>query len=135
MLETAESVCEVVAWWHDGCTVRRADPSVAGASALRHLCGLYLEAAPRRHLRPHQREGVRFLWECIAGLRGGERLGAVLADDMGLGATLGPPLPPQPCAAGALFRPGLHSPRLPLERSLRHSSGRTRLSLAAQPAA
>lgn len=28
---------------------------------------------------------MRFLWECIAGLREGGRLGAVLADDMGLG--------------------------------------------------
>lgn len=39
-------------------------------------------------LRPHQREGVKFLYECIMGMRshGGE--GAILADDMGLGKTL-----------------------------------------------
>ena len=43
-------------------------------------------------LRPHQREGVRFLYDCVAGLReyhpGFRGYGAVLADDMGLGKTL-----------------------------------------------
>ena len=43
-------------------------------------------------LRPHQREGVRFLYDCVAGLReyhpGFQGYGAVLADDMGLGKTL-----------------------------------------------
>ena len=41
------------------------------------------------HLRPHQRAGVSFLWECVMGLRP-ETLGcgAILADDMGLGKTL-----------------------------------------------
>ena len=42
--------------------------------------------------RPHQREGVRFLYDCVAGLReyhpGFRGYGAVLADDMGLGKTL-----------------------------------------------
>ncbi|KAH8057446.1 hypothetical protein JL721_9695 [Aureococcus anophagefferens] len=43
-------------------------------------------------LRPHQREGVQFLYDCVAGLReyahdySGQ--GAILADDMGLGKTL-----------------------------------------------
>ena len=50
-----------------------------------------------RCLRPHQREGVQFLFECTMGLRGfskdletGEivREGCILADDMGLGKTL-----------------------------------------------
>jgi len=38
-----------------------------------------------RHLRPHQRQGVKFLYECTMGLRDANRLGAILADDMGLG--------------------------------------------------
>ena len=38
-----------------------------------------------RHLRPHQRKGVTFLYECVMGLREANRFGAVLADDMGLG--------------------------------------------------
>lgn len=39
-------------------------------------------------LRPHQREGVQFLFECTMGLRGFEGSGCILADDMGLGKTL-----------------------------------------------
>ena len=39
-------------------------------------------------LRPHQREGVRFLWECCMGLREFAGEGAILADAMGLGKTL-----------------------------------------------
>lgn len=39
-------------------------------------------------LRPHQREGVQFLFECTMGLRGFEGQGCILADDMGLGKTL-----------------------------------------------
>jgi len=34
-------------------------------------------------LRPHQREGVTFLFECTMGLRGFEGQGCILADDMG----------------------------------------------------
>ncbi|KAL3144372.1 hypothetical protein ABBQ32_004125 [Trebouxia sp. C0010 RCD-2024] len=41
-----------------------------------------------RHLRPHQSQGVQFLYECIMGLREANRFGAVLADEMGLGKTL-----------------------------------------------
>ena len=39
-------------------------------------------------LRPHQREGVQFMYECVQGLRGFEGSGCILADDMGLGKTL-----------------------------------------------
>jgi DNA repair and recombination RAD54-like protein len=39
-------------------------------------------------LRPHQREGVTFLFQCTMGLRGFEGNGCILADDMGLGKTL-----------------------------------------------
>ncbi|KAL8694945.1 MAG: hypothetical protein Q9218_000516 [Villophora microphyllina] len=41
-----------------------------------------------RRLRPHQREGVSFLYECVMGLRDFDGRGAVLADEMGLGKTL-----------------------------------------------
>ncbi|XP_067094037.1 DNA repair and recombination protein RAD54B [Osmerus mordax] len=40
------------------------------------------------HLRPHQREGLLFLYECILGMRAAGRCGAILADEMGLGKTL-----------------------------------------------
>nr|XP_020641034.1 DNA repair and recombination protein RAD54B [Pogona vitticeps] len=40
------------------------------------------------HLRPHQREGIVFLYECVMGMRMNCRFGAILADEMGLGKTL-----------------------------------------------
>ena len=39
-------------------------------------------------LRPHQREGVQFMFECVSRLRATEGAGCILADDMGLGKTL-----------------------------------------------
>ncbi|KAJ8522744.1 hypothetical protein ONZ45_g754 [Pleurotus djamor] len=41
-----------------------------------------------RHLRPHQIEGVKFLYECVMGMRKHEGQGCILADEMGLGKTL-----------------------------------------------
>ncbi|XP_046840079.1 DNA repair and recombination protein RAD54B-like [Xenia sp. Carnegie-2017] len=39
-------------------------------------------------LRPHQKDGVVFLYECVMGMRNIVGNGAILADDMGLGKTL-----------------------------------------------
>lgn len=39
-------------------------------------------------LRPHQREGVKFLWECVTGRRIPASYGCIMADEMGLGKTL-----------------------------------------------
>lgn len=39
-------------------------------------------------LRDHQREGVKFMYECIMGMRSRCGEGAILADEMGLGKTL-----------------------------------------------
>lgn len=39
-------------------------------------------------LRPHQREGVVFLYKCIMGMNDPNFMGAILADEMGLGKTL-----------------------------------------------
>ncbi|KAH7517973.1 hypothetical protein FEM48_Zijuj09G0121200 [Ziziphus jujuba var. spinosa] len=42
-----------------------------------------------RFLRPHQREGVQFMFECVSGLCSSANIyGCILADDMGLGKTL-----------------------------------------------
>ncbi|KAK7925143.1 hypothetical protein WMY93_007453 [Mugilogobius chulae] len=41
-----------------------------------------------RVLRPHQREGVRFLWDCVTGRRIPGSYGCIMADEMGLGKTL-----------------------------------------------
>ena len=41
-----------------------------------------------RALRPHQLEGVQFLYDCILGRANGGCTGAILADEMGLGKSL-----------------------------------------------
>ncbi|OSX66624.1 hypothetical protein POSPLADRAFT_1044000 [Postia placenta MAD-698-R-SB12] len=41
-----------------------------------------------RRLRPHQVEGVKFMYECVMGLRKHEGNGCILADEMGMGKTL-----------------------------------------------
>ncbi|KAJ6707810.1 DNA EXCISION REPAIR PROTEIN ERCC-6-RELATED [Salix viminalis] len=42
-----------------------------------------------RFLRPHQREGVQFMFECVSGFYSTANInGCILADDMGLGKTL-----------------------------------------------
>ncbi|ORY77597.1 SNF2 family N-terminal domain-domain-containing protein [Leucosporidium creatinivorum] len=38
-------------------------------------------------LRPHQKEGVKFMYECVMGMRS-EGQGCILADEMGLGKTI-----------------------------------------------
>ena len=39
-------------------------------------------------LRPHQREGVKFMYECVTGKRIESAYGCIMADEMGLGKTL-----------------------------------------------
>lgn len=41
-----------------------------------------------QYLRPHQREGVTFVYECLMGFKNSEHTGVLLADEMGLGKTL-----------------------------------------------
>jgi len=49
---------------------------------------IIVDNALARFLRPHQREGVQFMFECVCGLRDFGGQGALLCDDMGLGKTL-----------------------------------------------
>jgi SNF2 family DNA or RNA helicase len=70
----------------------RYDPTAEGALVLQEatdstvavVCDPFLS----RKLRPHQKEGVQFLWRCIAGTKNTRGSGGILADDMGLGKTL-----------------------------------------------
>lgn len=39
-------------------------------------------------LRPHQREGVKFMFDCVMGIRDPLSCGCIMADEMGLGKTL-----------------------------------------------
>ena len=54
----------------------------------RPLCSVVIDPHLGRRLRPHQVEGVQFLYNCIAGGKNGTWKGCVLADSMGLGKTL-----------------------------------------------
>ncbi|XP_076281354.1 DNA repair and recombination protein RAD54B isoform X2 [Lasioglossum baleicum] len=47
-----------------------------------------VDACLANTLRPHQRQGIIFLYECIMGLKVPNYFGAILADEMGLGKTL-----------------------------------------------
>ncbi|GAA95684.1 glycoside hydrolase family 47 protein [Mixia osmundae IAM 14324] len=40
-----------------------------------------------KHLRPHQKEGIQFMYECVMGFKS-EGTGCILADEMGLGKTV-----------------------------------------------
>ncbi|XP_026481425.1 DNA repair and recombination protein RAD54B-like [Ctenocephalides felis] len=53
----------------------------------RPLCQVFVDPCLARVLRPHQKDGVIFLYRCLMGFFG-EHIGAVLADEMGLGKTL-----------------------------------------------
>ncbi len=54
----------------------------------RQIVDVVVDPLLTRHLREHQREGVKFLYECVMGMRNFEGQGAILADEMGLGKTL-----------------------------------------------
>ena len=41
-----------------------------------------------KKLRPHQREGVQFMYDCIMGVRDFDGTGCILADEMGLGKVI-----------------------------------------------
>ncbi len=45
----------------------------------------YVPPILAKWLRPHQREGVEFLYQCVMGMKNYNGHGAILADDMGLG--------------------------------------------------
>ncbi|XP_075321567.1 DNA repair and recombination protein RAD54B isoform X3 [Odontesthes bonariensis] len=81
----------------------RHDPSAPGALVMPHpssnhqwlnnksglpVVDVVVDPHLTTHLRPHQRDGLLFLYECVMGMRAVGRYGAILADEMGLGKTL-----------------------------------------------
>lgn len=77
--------------------VPRHDPSAANALVMKRpnrvpkgkqIVDVVLDPIIGKHLRDHQREGVKFLYECVMGLREFDGEGCILADEMGLGKTL-----------------------------------------------
>ncbi|KAF2203468.1 hypothetical protein GQ43DRAFT_454413 [Delitschia confertaspora ATCC 74209] len=74
----------------------RHDPNQPGALVMKRpklvpkgkqIVDVVVDPVLGKHLRDHQREGVKFLYECVMGMRS-EGEGAILADEMGLGKTL-----------------------------------------------
>lgn len=49
---------------------------------------IYVEASLTKKLRDYQKEGIKFMYECISGIRNPNEFGCILADSMGLGKTL-----------------------------------------------
>ena len=54
----------------------------------KHLVDVVVDPFLAKSLREHQREGVKFMYECVMGMRDFDGQGAILADEMGLGKTL-----------------------------------------------
>jgi DNA repair and recombination protein RAD54B len=67
----------------------RHDPAAPGALVLDAVSAVAVVLDPYvvQHLRAHQREGIRFMYECVMGKRSGG-CGCILADEMGLGKSL-----------------------------------------------
>lgn len=74
----------------------RHDPKVEGAVVMtrpkfsgdKEVLDVVIDPLLSQHLRPHQKEGVKFLYECVMGFKEYQGRGAILADEMGLGKTL-----------------------------------------------
>jgi DNA repair and recombination protein RAD54B len=81
----------------DGAPTPRHDPNAEGALVMKRpgdcpkgkeIVDVVLDPFLGQHLREHQREGIKFLYECVMGMRDFNGQGALLADEMGLGKTL-----------------------------------------------
>ena len=75
----------------------RHDPKASGAIVMkrpknvpkgRQVVDVVVDPILTQHLREHQRDGVKFMYECVMGMRKFDGQGAILADEMGLGKTL-----------------------------------------------
>lgn len=75
----------------------RHDPNTPGAIIMKRpksvpkgkqIVDVVIDPLLTKHLRDHQIEGVKFLYECVMGMRDFDGQGAILADEMGLGKTL-----------------------------------------------
>lgn len=62
--------------------------SAQGLGSKKQIVDVVVDPYLSQHLRPHQREGVTFLYECVMRMKPIKGQGAILADEMGLGKTL-----------------------------------------------
>ncbi|KAE8451950.1 hypothetical protein EG329_002114 [Mollisiaceae sp. DMI_Dod_QoI] len=81
----------------DGTPTPRHDPHAPGAVVMKRpidypkgkqIVDVVLDPFLGRKFNPHQFEGVKFMYECVMGMRDFNGQGALLADEMGLGKTL-----------------------------------------------
>jgi DNA repair and recombination protein RAD54B len=71
-------------------------PEDHGKESLQSVVDVVVDPIISKFLRPHQREGVSFLYDCMMGYKGIESSngagyegnGAILADSMGLGKSI-----------------------------------------------
>lgn len=63
-------------------------PPITSISKGRCLVDIVVDPFLGQNLRPHQRDGVKFLYEAVMGFKSQGCQGAILADEMGLGKTL-----------------------------------------------
>ncbi|KAH8815865.1 SNF2 family N-terminal domain-containing protein [Xylogone sp. PMI_703] len=81
----------------DGTPTPRHDPNAPGAVVMRRpkdypkgkqIVDVVIDPFLGQKLFEHQKEGIKFLYECVMGMRDFNGQGALLADEMGLGKTL-----------------------------------------------
>ncbi|KAH8153453.1 uncharacterized protein LAJ45_02266 [Morchella importuna] len=72
----------------EGALVMPRPPAGSGGCGGKVIVDVVVDPFVSAHLRPHQREGVQFLYEAVMGFKPFDGQGAILADEMGLGKTL-----------------------------------------------
>ncbi|KUJ21111.1 uncharacterized protein LY89DRAFT_609528 [Mollisia scopiformis] len=87
----------VIPQTEDGAPTPRHNPNAFGAVVMKRpidcpkgkqIVDVVLDPFLGQHFHPHQFEGVKFMYECVMGMRDFNGQGALLADEMGLGKTL-----------------------------------------------
>jgi SNF2 family DNA or RNA helicase len=80
-----QSYCSEIVESHDEygipCKTRQETPAPLERYGQKDV---YVPPTLGKWLRPHQREGVKFMYECVMGLKDFDGNGCILADDMGL---------------------------------------------------
>ncbi|CAH8589475.1 unnamed protein product [Schistosoma turkestanicum] len=79
--------------FEEGALVLYSPPEVTAHDALKqeatkHLVHVVVDPMLSKILRPHQREGVKFMYDCVTGVQIPNNHGCIMADEMGLGKTL-----------------------------------------------
>ncbi|OON20661.1 protein, SNF2 family, partial [Opisthorchis viverrini] len=79
--------------YEEGALILFTPPELSAHDALKqdsekHLVHVVVDPMLSKILRPHQREGVKFMYDCVTGQQIEGNFGCIMADEMGLGKTL-----------------------------------------------